>query len=263
MGTKDSPMNSKESGREAGELIACHECDFLHTIAPVPGGGKALCTRCGALLYRKVSNSFERALALNLSAFMLFLMANFFPFISLKASGRIEEDLFLSGAVELYRLGMGELGLLVVLTSFVFPLLIIGGMLYILFPLRFGRRPWKMAPVYRIVRALMPWSLIAVFMLGVLISIVKLLDLASVIPGTSLFAFAGLMVLSAAAHANMDPSLIWAPMKLEQEGVGTGVTAAERGLISCHTCTLLAFKAALMNSRRATEGATLSTSHNL
>ncbi len=239
MGTKEHFPHGKDTNREAGQWIACHECDFLHTVASVPGGGKALCTRCGALLYRKVPNSIERALALNLAAFMLFLMANFFPFISLKASGRIEEDLFLSGAMELYRLGMGELGLLVVLTSFVFPLLIIGGMLYILFPLRFGRRPWKMAPVYRMVRSLMPWSLIAVFMLGVLISIVKLLDLATVIPGTSLFAFAGLMVLSAAAHANMDPTLIWPPMELELKGVGPGVTAAERGLISCHTCTLL------------------------
>ena len=239
MGTKDSPVNEKKIGRGAGGLMACHECDFLHTITPVPGGGKALCVRCGAILYRKVPNSLERALALNLSAIMLFLMANFFPFISLKASGRIEEDLFLSGAMELYRLGMGELGLLVALTSFVFPLLIIGGMLYILFPLRFGRRPWKMALVYRMVRSLMPWSLIAVFMLGVLISVVKLLDLATVIPGTSLFAFAGLMILSAAAHANMDPTLIWPPMKLEATGAGPGVTAAERGLISCHTCALL------------------------
>ena len=102
-------------------MIACHECDFLHRIQPIPVGAKALCTRCGAFLYRNVRNSTNRALALNLTALILFIMANISPFISLKASGRIEENLFISGGLALYRLGMGELGLLVFLTSFLFP----------------------------------------------------------------------------------------------------------------------------------------------
>ena len=104
-------MNSRENRKDTGpfdpggdELIACHECDLLHRIQPIPGGGKALCTRCGAFLYQNMPNSLERSLALNLAAFMLFVMANLFPFISLKAGGRIEENLFLSGALALYRL---------------------------------------------------------------------------------------------------------------------------------------------------------------
>jgi len=245
MNSKENTEDSNRSGLLEGELIACHECDFLHSIKSVQGGEKALCIRCGAALYQNIPNSLERALALNLAAFMLFIMANLFPFISLKTSGRIEENLFLSGALAFYRLGMGELALLVFLTSFLFPLLIIAGMLYILLPLKFGHRPWRMAPVYRLVRALMPWSLIAVFMLGVLISIVKLIDLASVIPGISLYSFVGLMVLSAAAHANMDPSLIWPGMKLEPTGNGSGATAVERDLIGCHTCALLVPKTRL------------------
>jgi len=237
-----SKRSTKDSGQpdfSEGELIACHECDLVHSIKPIPGGGKALCTRCGAFLYKNIPNSLDKALALNLAAFMFFIMANLFPFISLRASGRIEENLFLSGALALYRLGMAELGLLVFLTSFLFPFLIITGMLYVLLPMKFGHRPWKMAPVYRMVRVLMPWSLVAVFMLGVLISIVKLLDLAAVIPGMSLYIFVGLMVLSAAARANMDLSVIWPPMKRVPMGNGSGATAVERDLIGCHTCALL------------------------
>ncbi|MBW2116360.1 MAG: paraquat-inducible protein A [Deltaproteobacteria bacterium] len=237
-----STENIKDSSRpdlSEGGLIACHECDLLHKIEPVPVGGKALCTRCGALLYRNIPNSIERALALNLAGLMFFVMANVFPFISLKLSGRVEENVFLSGAIALYRLGMGEVGLLVIFTSFLFPLLTIAGMLYILLPLKFGHRPWKMAPVYRMVRSLAPWNLLAVFMLGVLIAIVKLLDLATIIPGISLYSFVGLMVVSTAAHANMDPSVIWSSMKIESAGNASGATAAERGLIGCHTCALL------------------------
>ncbi len=238
MNSKENKTASSRPDLSKGGLIACHECDFLHSIEPVPVGGKALCTRCGALLYQNIPNSLERALALNLAAFMLFIMANVFPFISLKLSGRIVENVFLSGALALYHLGMGEVSVLVILTTFLFPLLTIAGMLYILLPLKFGHRPWKMGTVYRLVGRLAPWSLLGVFMLGVLIGMVKLLDLATIIPGISLYSFIGLMIVSTAAHVNMNPHVIWPPMRLKTKGIGSGATAAERGLIGCHTCAL-------------------------
>ncbi len=228
-----------------GGLIACHECDFLHAIQSIPAGGKAICVRCGAVLYRNIPNSLERALALNLAALMLFIMANVFPFLSLKLSGRVEENVLMSGALALYRHGMGELGLLVFFTSFLFPLLTITGMLYILLPLKFGHRPSRVGPVYRWVHALAPWSLLGVFMLGVLISFVKLIDLATIIPGISLFSFAGLLVVSAAANANLDASVVWPHMNYKPTGTGSGTTASEQNLIACHTCALLVPKASL------------------
>ena len=199
-------VDGRETG--AGGLMACHECDLLHRIAPLAPGGKALCTRCAALLYRNVPDSLNRASALYLAALMLWTMANVFPFVSLKLSGRVEENLMLSGPLALARSGMPELGLLVFLTSILFPLLTIAGTLYVLLPLRFGWRFPGVAPAYRMVRLLTPWSLIGVFMLGLLVSIVKLLDLADVVPGIGLYAFVGLLLVLAAAHANLDHGAI-------------------------------------------------------
>ncbi len=239
MNSEKNKKDSSHSDLWEGGLIACHECDLLHCIIPVPGNRKAFCIRCGAFLYRTIPNSLEKALALNLAAFMLFIMANAFPFLSLELNGRIVENFFLSGALALYRLGMGELGVLVFLTSILFPFLTITGMLYILLPMRFGHRPWKMGWVYRMVQALKSWSLIAVFMLGVLIAFVKLLDLATIIPGISLYSFVGLMVVLTAANANLDTFVIWPFMKQEPSGKSSGETASERDLIGCHTCALL------------------------
>ncbi|MCP4043603.1 MAG: paraquat-inducible protein A, partial [Gammaproteobacteria bacterium] len=238
-------MTSNPAELHQGEMIACHECDFLHTVQPVPAGGKALCSRCGALLYRHIPNSLDRALALNLAALMLFIMANAFPLMSLKLSGRSEENVLLSGAMALYRLGMGEVGVLVFLTSFFFPLVGIVGLLYVLFPLKFGYRAWGMAPVYRLVQAVTPWSLIGVFMLGVLVAIVKLLDMATIIPGISLYSFAALLVVVTAARANLDPAVIWWRMGCKPTVNGAGTTAVERDSVNCHTCSLLVSKASL------------------
>ena len=219
-------------------LIACHACDGAHRIVPVPEGGKALCGRCGTLLYRNLPRSLDHSAALYVAALVLFVMANAFPFVALKFGDRVEQTILISGAFALQKAGMPELGLLVVLTSVVFPFLTICGMLYLLLPLRFGYRPKGMAPVWRMVRAITPWSLIGVFMLGLLVSIVKLQDLATVIPGIAFFAFIGLLVISAAAVASFDPAVLWPRMGPRTDKSPEG-SAAEMGYATCHTCDLL------------------------
>jgi paraquat-inducible protein A len=181
----------------------------VHRIVTIPPRGRALCRRCGTLLYRNMPRSLDRAAALYVAAIILFLLANSFPFVALQYGDRIEQSLLISGGFALQRAGMGEIGLLVLLTSVVFPLLTIGGMLYLLLPLRFGVRPPWMTPVWRMVRTLSPWSLIGVFMLGLLVSVVKLQDLATIVPGVAFYAFIGLLVVSAAAAASFDPAVLW------------------------------------------------------
>ena len=45
-------------------LVACHDCDLLQKIPPLPPRGAAKCPRCGALLRRQRPNAVERTLAL-------------------------------------------------------------------------------------------------------------------------------------------------------------------------------------------------------
>ncbi|MFH2091808.1 MAG: paraquat-inducible protein A [Pseudomonadota bacterium] len=236
-------MENKNKARPSdffdNQLMACHECDLLHHIIPVPARGKALCARCGALLYRYIPNSIEKSLALYLTAFMFLIMTHVFPFMSLNLNGRIQENHFLSGAMTLYRMGMGEVAGLVFATSVLFPFLTIMGMLYILVPIKLGYRPWKIGQAFRMVRSLIPWSLTAVFMLGVLIAVVKLLDLATIIPGIALYSFIGLMLALTAAQVCLDPRVIWLPAGSVPLKGYAGITAIEQDLISCHTCSLL------------------------
>jgi paraquat-inducible protein A len=241
-------------GYTADGLTACHACDGAHRIVPVPVGGKALCRRCGALLYRNLPKSLDHAAALYVAALLLFLLANVFPFVALKYGDRMEQSLLISGAFALEKAGMGEIGLLVLLTSVVFPFLTICGMLYLLLPLRLGIRPRLMTPVWHMVRTLSPWSLIGVFMLGLLVSIVKLQDLAVIIPGVAFYAFIGLLVVSAAAAASFDPAVLWprvgpaVPVPARdpaqsttggESGEAGEVSAASMGFAVCHTCELL------------------------
>ena len=234
-------------------MIACHECDALHHLQSLPEHAKAHCSCCDALLYEHVSSqAVHHNLALQFTALLLFVMANTFPFMSLKLAGRVETDHLLSGPLALFDTGMNDIGLLVLLTSIVFPLLTMLASLYLLVPASLGLRAPAMASVFRLVQHLMPWSLLGVFMLAVLIAIVKLLDLAEIEVGVAMMAYAALLPVSVLAMQGMNSGLFW-PHQLHEGGNidaprdGLG-RALNRGRLHCHTCSLLVLRPKLKSS---------------
>jgi paraquat-inducible protein A len=190
-------------------FIACHECDLLYQKRPLLPGGTARCVRCGAVLYRHKRNSLNRVLALTISGLILFMVANIYPFLTFRLEAQIQETTLISGVLELYAQGMWIVAGVVLLTSILMPLLELIGMLYILVPLKFNLRPWKLPLVFRLVRGFKPWGMTEVFMLGILVAFVKLAKMASLIPGIALYAFLALIFVLAASAVSLDPHIVW------------------------------------------------------
>jgi paraquat-inducible protein A len=115
----------------------------------------------------------------------------------------------LSGVRELVAQGLPPVALAVLITSLVGPLLELLGLFYVLLPLTLGRRPWQMAWVFRWVRRLEPWSMLEVFLLGILVTASKLTSDAEIIPGIALFALFALIFIMAAISASLDPEAVW------------------------------------------------------
>ena len=194
---------------ELTSLIACHECDLLHRVEPLSDGAAARCTRCGAVLYRQKRNSLDRALALTMAGLILFILANAFPILAFKLQGQVKHATLITGVRDLYAQGWGELGLVVFITSVLVPLVYLLGLLYVLLPLKFNRVPRHLAEVFRFVKSLQPWGMMEVFMLGILVSVVKLMKMATIVPGVSLYCFAVLIFILAGSMASLDPRIIW------------------------------------------------------
>ena len=189
--------------------IACQDCDLLQEKVALPDGGAAVCARCGAVLYTFKRNSLERTLALSLAGAILFVVANTFPFLAFEMQGQVTATTLSSGIHDLYRQGMWGLAALVFVTTILVPLLELGGMLYVLVPLRFNRRPRHLAAVFRAIHRVQPWGMMEVFMLGILVSVVKLGAMANIVPGVALWAFAIMVFVVAAASSSLDPELVW------------------------------------------------------
>lgn len=197
-------------------MIACHECDLIHRIQPLAQGTVAKCSRCGSALHRHKRNSLERTLALTMAGLVLFVLANSFPFLSMKIGAQVHESTLFTGIRELWGQGMWRIAVLVLLTTIVVPFLQLTGLLYILLPIKLNRKPRRLVPVFRFIQKLQPWSMMEVFMLGILVSIVKLAGMASVIPGISLFAFLALIFVLAASTASLDPHLVWERVEIKR-----------------------------------------------
>jgi len=194
-------------------LIACHECDLLHRIPGQHGGGVAKCRRCKAVLHRSVRNSLDRTLALTFAGLILFVIANSLPFLAFSLQGQKTQTTLISGVKDLYDQGMWVISILVLLTTIVVPLLQLLSHLYVLLPLKFNRTAWKTATVFRLSGGLEPWSMMEVFLIGILVAVVKLVGMAEIIPGLALWSFALMIVILAAASANLDPQIVWKRVK--------------------------------------------------
>jgi paraquat-inducible protein A len=196
-------------------FIACRECDLLQLRAHLPPRAMARCRRCGADLYRARANSLEKTLSLVVAGLILMVIINVYPLISMVMEGRPQDATLISGVRELVDQGLPAVALVVLVTSLVGPLLELVGLLYILLPLVvLGRRPWRLAWVFRWVRRLEPWSMLEVFMLGILISATKLADDAEVIPGIALYALFALVFVMAAISTVLDPEAVWARLEV-------------------------------------------------
>lgn len=192
------------------ELLACPECDQLvRDVTPSGVGGWIICPRCAAPLYWDGPNNLERALALAVTAIILLLVANLFPVIGMEFQGLRVETTVLGAAWQLWRMEMPFVAVLVVLTIVLVPALEALGIAWLVAFLWAGRRPPAFVAIFRGLQLAHPWTMLEVFMLGVLVALVKLSHSADILPGLAIGAFTALMFVFAALASTLDQRALW------------------------------------------------------
>jgi paraquat-inducible protein A len=210
-GTDPGPGGAGSGAVEG--VIACHECDLLQRERPLPVNGVLRCCRCNAALYRRQPGGLDRSLAYALAALALFMLANAFPIVGLSVNGDLVETTLFGSVYVLYRDGMWPLAMLIFVTTLLMPMLQAAGIVWLLLPLRLGRRPYRAEFVFRMLHVAQSWGMTEVLILGLLVALVKLAHIASVVPDTALWSFGALMLLLAAAAAAFDPRDLWARLE--------------------------------------------------
>lgn len=69
-----------------------------------------------------------------------------------------------------------------------------------------GRRPFYLPRLFTLVKALLPWSMAEIFLVGTLVSLIKITELADVSIGLSFYAFIGFSAFTALCISQFDPT---------------------------------------------------------
>jgi paraquat-inducible protein A len=186
-------------------VIVCHACDLAHRAGDIAPASRVRCVRCRAELYRTTAAGIDTAIALSLTALVLFIIADAYPLVAFKVNGTTRMATLTGAALGLYDQGYATLGILVIFTAVLVPLTQILAFLYVLVPVKVGSRAPGQAAVFRVLTALRPWGMSEVFVLGSIVALVKLSAEAEVAPRVALIAY-GLLMLTLTTLTSVTPT---------------------------------------------------------
>jgi len=191
------------------ESVACPDCDLLQHIPAVGPGRKAACARCGRILVKRPTGSRDLPLALTIAAAIALIVAFTLPLMELHVVGRFASATIPGAAFQMWVAGQYVVGVLVLFCAVVAPAGFVLIMLILLLAARRTPVPHWAAEMLRWVGHLQVWSMLEVVMLGVLVSLTKIAQLASVDPGIGMYAFGATILLIPAIVTNVDKHELW------------------------------------------------------
>lgn len=228
-----------ERHQDGQPLIACENCAGIHRRRILQHGELAACERCGTVLWRHSRLTLNDWLALTVASFIVFCIANAFPVARIEVYGAERSATLLDAIVITWQQHHWSVAIMTGTAGFALPLLQLIALLWVLLPLARGRMPADMAQVCRLLGWLRPWSMVPVFLLGAIVSVVKLAGSVQVHLGLGLPAF-GLLTILLTIVARLSPQALWR----HAEDAGLAQAAEPRYepghvLAGCHACGLV------------------------
>lgn len=252
---KDEPGRADEVSGET-ILTACGGCDLLLDVPAIPDGHNVTCRRCGTTVKKTTRNSVDRVLALSIAGLTLYIPAIFMPLMKLSTIGISVSGNVIETAVSFIHSGYFLVAVTVLMTAVIFPLVKLLLSFLTALQIKLGKRPPWLKGSFRLLAHLDEWGMIEVYLLGILVSLIKIYGMASIHFDVGFFSFIGLVIISIAASSNTDKDLFWqyiSDYDDQSERVrdlefikttdatksGGEITAAQCGLMRCHDCGIL------------------------
>lgn len=200
-------MNDWQQSAAAQGLLSCHECGALW---PRHLEGEP-CPRCAARLHLRTPHSLRRTWALLITASLLLLPANLLPIMRITMLGHGEPSTILGGILELARHGLWGIALVVFAASILIPvgkLIALAGLLLAIQCGWTANMRHKMM-MFRVVHWIGRWSMLDIFVVGVLVALVQFGNLAYIVGQAGAMAFTGVVIFTMLAANTLDTRLIW------------------------------------------------------
>ena len=218
-------MSAREiTGADVG-LLSCLTCGLVSRRAARQSA--SACPRCGRRLYSRKPAALLRTWTFLVAAMVLYIPANILPVMQTESIFGSQRDTIMSGVVFLWRSGSWPLAIIVFVASIMVPLLKMLALLTVLIAVHRGVRVHRadLARLYRLLEVIGRWSMLDVYVVAILVTLVQLQLVATVTPGSGAAAFGAVVVLTMLATMSFDPRLIWDSPNLARRYEGSRVRA--------------------------------------
>jgi paraquat-inducible protein A len=207
MGRREPPLSSPATGRSLG-LLVCLSCRA--TVRRVQSV-YSRCPRCHARLHERKPHSLAITTALVIAAAVLYVPANVLPVMSTRTLIDDESDTIMSGVLVLLHSGSWPIAVLVFIASIVVPLLKILALGVLLFSVwrRATRRRLQRSELFRMVEFIGRWSMLDIYAVSLLATLVQIQSFASIIVGWGAWTFGAVVILTLLAARTFDERLLW------------------------------------------------------
>ncbi|BAJ00219.1 paraquat-inducible protein A [Shewanella violacea DSS12] len=229
-------------------MVACEECGLVVNIPELSCGQKGSCPRCDHTVIKQIRLPYHRVVAYGIACLIMLVLSVSFPFMSFSVNGMGQEITLLNTAETLQHFENSALAILLMLTVLILPALYILLMLYLYYHAANAKhlghsinRPKAVKYLCRVLFKIQPWLMVDVFLIGVLISLVKISALADIGLGNSFWAFCIYSFLVVKCVSLVDRTWLWQqffPMQPIQ-GVDVGDSHLSNNHVACHMCNQL------------------------
>lgn len=192
----------------AQDLQGCSVCTRVSPLDAVS------CYGCGARLHAGWSDSIQETWAWLITSIILYVPANFLPIIHTRFLGKDSANTVLGGVVTLWEHGSYPIALVIFVASVLVPISKIFVLVWLCFSVQSGSTlalPEKVK-LYRITEFVGRWSMVDVFVVGILVALIQLGNVMTILPGSAALAFAAMVATTMLAAIAFDPRMIWQPI---------------------------------------------------
>lgn len=169
------------------------------------------CTRCGALLQSRDPNGLQRVWAWWLAGLIAYVPANVYPMLLTNTLVSRSEATILGGVIELYQYGDVFVALIVFVASIAIPVGKFVAIAFLALSIDRGRLMSEHGQhrLFAVVEFIGRWSMIDVFVVAILASLVRFDAVATINPGIAAVSFALSVAFTMQAALSFDPRTIW------------------------------------------------------
>ncbi len=194
---------------ELDTLVICKKCHTLHKKIRIHKDTKAVCSYCNTVIYRHTKHLYRTTLALTFTALILLLVAFSFDILTININGVYKSLNLQSLFIMVFQEGYYLVGIMLLFLIVIFPIVILVSIIVLLILMHYKKAGYMVKRLLILIAKLQHWSMLDIFFISILVSMVKLFSYAQIELEISFFSFILLLILDIITIKKISFNELW------------------------------------------------------